>query len=116
MSTYDPLGRIRFVLKIIIGDISAGWISGKRVTIDESMIKYCGRMISFVQSLPEKPIKYGMKVFALCCEYTGYLLGFEVYLGKDTDTEEDSALKIVDKLITEASLVGERGRILYIDN
>ena len=55
-------------------------------------------------------------MFALCCLYTGYLLGFEVYLGKETDTEENSASKIVDRLINEADLVGAKGRILYTDN
>ena len=48
--------------------------------------------------------------------YTGYLLGFEVYLGKETDTEENSTLNIVDILINEADLVETKGRFLYTDN
>ena len=115
-SAYDPLAKTRYVMKKIMSCIRAGWTAGKRVTIDESMVKYCGFAISFVQYLPKKPIKHGIKVFALCCAYTGYLLGFEVYLGKDTNTEENSSLSIVNRLITEANLVGERGRILYTDN
>ena len=72
------------------------------------MIKYCGRVVVFIQYMPKKPIKHGIKVFALCCAYTGYLLGYEVYLGKDTETNENSALHVVDRLITNADLVTTR--------
>ena len=46
------------------------------------MIKYMGRAITFVQYMPLKPIKHGIKVFAFFCAYTGHIIGFEVYLGK----------------------------------
>ena len=35
--------------------------AGKHVTIDESMIWYMGRAISYVQYMPAKPIKHGIK-------------------------------------------------------
>ena len=115
-SGYDPLSKVRYVMKTIMAALRSGWIAGKRVTIDESMIKYCGRAISFIQYMPKKPIKHGIKVFALCCGYTGYLLGYEVYLGKDTETTENSALAVVDRLLINADLVTAKGRILYTDN
>ena len=93
-----------------------GWIVGKRITIDESMIKDCVRAISFIQYMPKKPIKHGIKVFALCCAYTGYLLSFEVYLGKEVETTDNSALQVVDRLINKADLIHCKGRILYSDN
>ena len=46
------------------------------------MIKYMGRFVSFVQYMPAKPIKHGIKVYALCCSSTGYLYLFEIYTGK----------------------------------
>ena len=103
-------------MNIIMSALRSGWISGKRVTIDESMIKYCDRAVSFIKYMPKKPIKHGIKVFAQCCAYTGYLLGYEVYLGKDTETTENSALSVVDRLLTNADLVTVKGRILYTDN
>ena len=55
--------------------MSSAWIAGKHGTIDESIIKYMGCAISFVQYMPAKPIKHGMKVFALCCAMSTVLLG-----------------------------------------
>ena len=53
-----------------------------KIYIDERMIKYMGRAITFAQYMPLKTIKYGIKVFALCCDYNGHIIGLEVYLGK----------------------------------
>ena len=50
-------------------------------------------------------IKHGIKVFALYCDYTGCLPRFEVYLGKDAGKTENSALKVVDRLINRADLI-----------
>ena len=38
------------------------WVAGERVTIDESMIRYMGRAVAFVQYMTRKPIKHGIKV------------------------------------------------------
>jgi hypothetical protein len=66
---------------MIIGRICSIWIAGDHVTIDESMIRYMGRAIAFIQYMPQNPIKHRIKVFAVCCSYTGVLLGFEAYCG-----------------------------------
>ena len=42
------------------------------LSIDESMIKFKGRL-SFRQYLPNKPIKWGIKVWAMCESKTGYM-------------------------------------------
>ena len=68
--------------------LRVGWIEGKRVTIDESMIKYFVR-VSFIQYMPMKPIKHGINVFAICCAYTASLFNYKVYLGNDTETNDN---------------------------
>jgi hypothetical protein len=85
------------------------WNAGEMVTIDESMIRYNERTGDFVQLqyMPRKPIKHGIKVFAICCSITVVLLGFEVYVGKET---------IVERLINESGLSLARGRTLFMDN
>ena len=40
--------------------------------------------------MPKKPIKRGIKVFALCDAITGYLYGFEIYVVK-LEEEDGSA-------------------------
>jgi hypothetical protein len=51
---------------------------GKKCCVVESMIKYKGKAVSWVQYMPKKPIRHGLKVFALSCAYMGYLYSFEV--------------------------------------
>ncbi|GFH50228.1 hypothetical protein CTEN210_06704 [Chaetoceros tenuissimus] len=114
---FDPLWKIRWALDSVSNNIRKAYNAGKDVTIDESMIRYRGRAVSFVQYMPKKPIKHGIKVFALCCAVTAYLLGFEVYLGKEfTRSVESTAINVVERLIVEADLVKAKGRTLYTDN
>jgi hypothetical protein len=67
------LYRKKFVIDTILKTPAAGWILGQQIRVDESMIKYMGRFVLFIQYMPAKPIKHGIKVYALCCAYTGYL-------------------------------------------
>ena len=45
-----------------------------------------------------------------------FLLLFEVYVGKDDELKDNSALVVCDRLVDEAGLTANRDRILYIDN
>ena len=91
------------------------WNSGKHVTIDDSMIKYMVRAITYVQYMPEKSIKHGIKVFDICCALSTILLGFKVYVGQEGNSD-NTALGICDDLVKEAGLNSVRGRTLYTDN
>jgi hypothetical protein len=71
------------------------------------MIRYNDPTVDFVQYPPKKPIKHGLKVFAICCAVTAVLLGFEVYSGKDTGVTA-TAIAIVKRLIVQAELTGAR--------
>ena len=66
--------------------------------------------------MSQKPIKHGIKIFCLCCSYTGYIFGWEVYLGKEYTTDGD-ACSIVMRLLDDAGMhtTGE-GRCLVTDN
>jgi len=75
---YDQLFKVAYVLKEVGLGIRRVWHAGKDVSLDESMIKYCGRAIAFIQYMPAKPIKHGIKVFCLCCAVTAVMLAFEV--------------------------------------
>ena len=111
----DKLFKVRSVMNTIMENLRKGWTAGQRVAIDESMIKYMGRAIAFVQYMPRKPIKHGIKVFCMCCAMSAYMLAFEIYCGKDDDVD-GSAIMIVERLILDANLSMQRGRILYTDN
>jgi hypothetical protein len=81
---WHHLQKIQLVIDTILKTLMAGWILGKHICVDESMIKYMGQFISFTQYMPAKPIKHGLYVYTalVCCAYTGYLVMFEIYTGK----------------------------------
>jgi hypothetical protein len=112
---YHPLFKVAEIVKRISVAMRATWLPGERITVDESMMRYNGRAIAFVQYMPRKPIKHGIKVFAVCCAYSGVMLGFEVYCGADENTD-NSALAIIDRLLIKNNLHTARGRIVYSDN
>ena len=67
---------------MVLQGLRAAWVTGKHITIDESMIKYKGKYVGFVQYMRDKPIKHGLKVFSCNCSYTAVLRAAFVYLGK----------------------------------
>jgi hypothetical protein len=62
---------------------------GRNLPVDESMVAFKGRT-HLKQYMPQKPIKRGLKIWALACSSTGYLLSFSVYEGKKASDEEGS--------------------------
>ena len=56
--------------------IRRAWVPGKHITIDDSIISYMGRAVSFVQYMPSKPIERGIKVYALFCASSAVLLAY----------------------------------------
>ena len=115
---WHPLQKIQPVLDSVQKQMQKAWTLGKKICVDESMIKYMGRAIAWVQFNPRKPIKHGIKVFALCCGKTGVLVSFLIYTGKDIDVHQDwTPVGVVDKLLEMAGLLSEgAGRILFTDN
>ena len=91
------------------------WVAGKHVTIDESMIRYMGRAISYVQYMLAKPIKHGIKVFVLCCAVSALILAFKVYVEKEDDSNI-SVAAVCDELCVDAGLTHQWGRVLYTEN
>ena len=111
---YHPLQKVKPLFDCIQSALTRAWTLGKYVCVDESMIKYMGRKVTYVQYNPNKPIKHGVKVFCLCCAYTGVLHSFEIYTGNES-TEDRSNTSIILRLL-EMSGIGHIGRVLFTDN
>lgn len=71
----------------------------QHLPVDEMMIGTRCR-ISFLQYLPNKPTKYGMKVFVVTEAKTGYVLAFRIYTGQvETSEARGSTHQIVVDLL-----------------
>ena len=95
--------------------INRAWTVGQRVTVDESMIRYMGRAVEYVQYMPAKPMKHGIKVYAMCCAVTGIMIAWTVYTGSEEGVV-NTTTKICADLAKQANIHKQKGRVLYTDN
>lgn len=112
---HNPLFKVKYFLDAVQLGLAAAWVAGKHVCIDKSMVKHISRTISFKYYIPAKPIKHSIKVCCLCCAYTGVVLAFKVYLGKE-DFLEGTSIDVCLWLLVNADILKNRGRVLYTIN
>ena len=77
----DKLAAIRNVYDIFLGNCRNNYNHSEFTTIDEMLFAFRGRC-GFVQYMPQKPAKYGLKFYGLCDSKTFYTSNFEIYCGK----------------------------------
>ena len=77
--------KIHPVLSMLWDSFAERYKPGQSQTNDESIIPSKDRL-SYVQYLPAKPIKRGIKVWMHCDDDTAYLHQFEVYLGQQQNS------------------------------
>jgi hypothetical protein len=85
------------------------------MTIHEILVPFRGRC-SFIQYIPNKPAKNGLKVFGLCDSKTFYVSNLELYCGKQPDGPyacENSPRAVVNRLKQCYTVIN---RNLTIDN
>ena len=77
---HDPLFKLRPFLEPLIVQFQKSYTLSKEVCVDETMIGFKGRL-SFIQYMPKKPTKWGMKAFVLADSCTGYMYNWHLYTG-----------------------------------
>ena len=88
---------------------------GQPLSIDESMIGTKCRL-SFIQHLPAKPTKWGIKVWVCSDVATGYILSFSIYTGKDPNVSilpNGLAYDVVMRLLENRF---NKGYSVFVDN
>lgn len=95
----DKLAPIRDIFEECNRMLSKYYVPGSLLTVDEQMIGWRGRC-PFMQFMPKKPDKYGMKLFWICDAKTAYPLSAIPYLGKEGNVRAAAGLgaRIVLKL------------------
>lgn len=79
---------MRHVLTYIKGKCLDLYISEHDVAIDETTISFKGR-VGFKMYNPQKPTKWGLRVYVLTESLHGYICTFVPYYGKQTTDELD---------------------------
>lgn len=111
-SLYDKLFKIRLIIERVQESFPLHYTSSRDVSIDEQMIGTKAR-ISFLQYVPKKPKKWGVKLWVLADSQNGYVPAFDVYTGASDTVEHGLAYSVVMNLIDPYLHFGYR---LYVDN
>ena len=77
----DKLSKVRWYIDFLNNQFQTMYVPYGKYAVDESMIRFKGRL-AFRQYMPAKPIKWGVKIWALAESSTGYLSKFQVYTGR----------------------------------
>ena len=109
---YDPVFKIRPFVDSLVNNFKSTFHPGKNVAIDEAMVAWRGPL-SFRVYNPDKPDKFGMKVFELCDSASAYCSNLEFYTGKKEVSSHGATFDVVNRLIQP--YLG-CGRTLYVDN
>jgi len=78
----DVLYKIRNISKTINQKVFDLYNCHESVSVDKGMVPFKGRLKIKVR-MPDKPVKYGIKLFMLCDSASGYCKKFDVYVGSD---------------------------------
>ena len=108
---YNKLYKIQPVLTMTQNSFNECYKPGKHQAIDEAMIAFKGHL-SYIQYLPAKPIKHGIKLWIRCDSESAYLHEYEVYLGQQQNSPNGLAYDVT-KLCQ--SIAGHNHHV-YCDN
>ncbi|XP_069680912.1 piggyBac transposable element-derived protein 4-like [Periplaneta americana] len=98
----DKLAAIRTILDQFVANCKNSYNVSDFVTVDEKLQAFRGRC-SFLQYLPNKPTRYGIKIFVLADAITFFTNNVEVYCGKQPPGPFEASVSpndIVERLVS----------------
>jgi len=114
-SNNDRLWKVRPLIELLQEKCSSLYSPHPQLAVDESMIGTKCRL-SFLQYLPKKPVKWGIKVWVCSDSVNGYIVTFDVYTGADPSVPsypKGLCHHVVTKLLTPFF---DKGYTLFMDN
>ena len=112
---HNRMYKVQEIFDYFISACKANYWPYVCVALDEAVKKFKGRCI-FKQYIKGKPVRWGIKIFCVCCSLTSYLFNAMFYVGKcedDSNKEASVTHQTVVKLMQP--LAGKNHRV-YMDN
>ena len=109
----DKLGKVRPFIDHLIQSFPKHWTPHREISIDEQMIGTRCR-VSFIQYMPKKPVKFGVKNWVLADSVFPYVCNFQIYTGKNDKTPEAGLSHRVILDLAQPYL--NKGHRLFMDN
>ncbi|XP_060085361.1 piggyBac transposable element-derived protein 4-like, partial [Ylistrum balloti] len=111
---YDPTYKFSKLARLLIRNWQRYYCPHREMSTDETLIPFKGRT-KFIQYIPSKPHKWGLKVWTLAESKTGYMYNWEMYTGKQAATND--ARGIAHRVVINiCSPIVDKGYHLYYDN
>ena len=88
----DRLSSIRYIFELFTKQLPRHFIPGENLTVDEQLVPFRG-CCCFVQYMPKKPAKYGLKFWLLCDVDSRYVLSIDLYTGKKDNIVQKKSIK-----------------------
>ena len=111
----DRLAPIRELLDLVVEKFRKMYVPTEFVTLDENLDPFRGRC-RFVQYMPSKPAKYGIKTQCLCDAETFYICNMEIYAGTQPEGPFQLSNKPFDITMRLARPILTTGRNITTDN
>lgn len=109
----DKLAPIRELIELFATKCRSSYKPGQNITIDEQLLSYRGRC-PFKVYIPNKPGKYGIKIWIVADSQTNYCSNLQVYTGRNGPRREvGQASRVVLEL---TDYLTNSGRHLTGDN
>lgn len=112
---FDPLFKVRPLIDSSLPTYKEEFSPGAQLSVDESLAPFKGR-ISYKQYIPNKPKKWGIKMWVLCDAKTGFCLEWIPYTGHVAAPagSTDSVTERIVKRLVEPYY--QTNRTVYMDN
>ena len=88
------LAAVRLILDGFVVNSQRCYSHNECVTVDEQLYPYRGRC-RFVQYMPLKPAKYGLKFWLFADASSYYVSNLQMYTGKDESRTEELGMHVV---------------------
>lgn len=111
---YDKIAKTRWLLDMFVRVSEEIYNLEREITIDECVIPYKGRYCTIRQFMPDKPVRFGIKVWILASSKSRFVWRLEVYFGEGTGVGEHGlGYHVVDRMVRGLE---NRGHCLVVDN
>jgi hypothetical protein len=102
---YDKMGQLKWLINAIRESCKKAWNLGKFLAIDEMMIRYKGSYCPLCQYMPNKPEKWGIKVWCLADSITKFMSNFQIYVGKSQTVDEQEQVAHRESILAHGVVV-----------
>jgi hypothetical protein len=111
---FDRIAKTRWLVEMFVKVSKEIYNLEREITVDECVIPYKGRYCFIRQFMPDKPVRFGIKVWLLASSKSRFVWQMEVYFGEGTGAGPHGlGYHVVERMVRGLE---NRGHCLVIDN